>query len=292
MDASACRADAARTGHDADRPPLRQSLLKRRKLAEITRLLGVTAGLRCLDLGADNGVVSHLLRQRGGQWTSADLDEEAVASIRRLVGERVYRLHPGPTPFATDAFDRVVIVDLLEHVHDDRAFVAELFRVLRPGGELIVNVPHWREGLLRRLRLAVGQTDDKHGHVRPGYTPGTLRALLDGRFEVLAERTYNKAASELLDIVTRAATELLKGRRPNGAKGAVLVEEDFRRHRGLFALYAVSEPLARSFAALDALFFRAQGYMLIVKARSRKQASAPAGRPPAPREEQPRCGCW
>ena len=57
MDASACRADRVSVG-DAGRPPLRQSALKRRKLAEITRLLGPTAGLRCLDLGADNGVVS------------------------------------------------------------------------------------------------------------------------------------------------------------------------------------------------------------------------------------------
>ena len=44
----------------------RRSVLKQRKLAEVAGMLGPTAGLRCLDLGSDNGVVSLLLRERGG----------------------------------------------------------------------------------------------------------------------------------------------------------------------------------------------------------------------------------
>ena len=60
----------------------RKSVLKQRKLAELEQALGPTEGLRCLDLGSDNGVVSLLLRRRGGSWASADLTEEAVACIR------------------------------------------------------------------------------------------------------------------------------------------------------------------------------------------------------------------
>ncbi|HSD28866.1 MAG TPA: hypothetical protein VLL75_16310, partial [Vicinamibacteria bacterium] len=51
----------------------RRSALKQRKLAEIAEMLGPTVGLRCLDLGSDNGVVSLLLRERGGSWASGDL---------------------------------------------------------------------------------------------------------------------------------------------------------------------------------------------------------------------------
>jgi SAM-dependent methyltransferase len=274
MDASACRVDAQGTG-GTGRRAVRPSALKRRKLAEITRLLGPTEGLRCLDLGADNGVVSYLLRQRGGMWTSADIDDGAVAAIRRLVGDRVHRLDEGPTPFATDEFDRVVVVDLLEHIHDDRAFVAELFRIVRPRGQLIVNVPHAKDDLLRRLRLFLGQTDEAHGHVRPGYTRPTLRGVLEGYFEVVTERTYSKAASELLDIASRAVTARIKAGRGGGAKGDILVEEDVRRHRGLVLLQAVTDPLTRSLTTLDRLWFRADGYMLIVKARSLKTEEQP-----------------
>jgi SAM-dependent methyltransferase len=274
MDASASRAETLPV--PSPRPPLRQSVLKQRKLAEITRLLGPTAGRRCLDLGGDNGVISYLLRQRGGEWTSADLDEEAVASIRRLVGDRVRRLGPGPAPFAADEFDCVVIVDLLEHIEDDRRFVADLFRIIRPGGDLIINVPHATDGPLRRLRLWLGQTDEQHGHVRPGYTRDTLRAVLAGRFEIVTERTYSKTASELLDIAIRAATARLKRGGTAGAKGVVLVEHDFRRHRALFALYGLGEPLTRAFVALDRLLPGAEGHMLIAKARSLKRTIAHA----------------
>ena len=48
----------------------RRSVLKQRKLAELVRSLGATDGLRCRDLGSDNGVVSLLLRERGGSWAS------------------------------------------------------------------------------------------------------------------------------------------------------------------------------------------------------------------------------
>ena len=56
---------------------------------------GPTDGLRCLDLGSDNGVVSLLLRRRGGRWASADLAPEAVESIRALVETDVHLVDGG-----------------------------------------------------------------------------------------------------------------------------------------------------------------------------------------------------
>ena len=59
----------------------RRSVLKQNKFGNITDLLGPTTGLRCLDIGADNGVISYLLRERGGRWASGDLAPVAVDSI-------------------------------------------------------------------------------------------------------------------------------------------------------------------------------------------------------------------
>lgn len=248
-----------------------KSVLKQRKFKEVTDMLGPTDGLRCLDVGSDNGVISYLLRQRGGCWTSADLDQPAVAAIRALVDKEVYQIDDTQVPFAENAFDRVAIVDFLEHIHNDRYFVAELYRILRPGGELIVNVPHEKNTLLRRVRLAIGQTDEKHGHVRPGYTPNSLKELLGDKFKIEAQRTYSKFFSELIDtIIVQAVYTLQKSKQSHSQKGALVTGQDLQKNKSMFHIYSLIYPVVWLFSKLDNLLFFSSGYMLIVKARVTK----------------------
>jgi ubiquinone/menaquinone biosynthesis C-methylase UbiE len=242
----------------------RRSVLKQRKFAEIAHMLGPTQGLRCIDLGSDNGVVSLLLRQRGGSWASADMTDESVASIRELVGSDVHRVDAGQLPFPDQAFDRVVVVDMLEHAPDDEAFVAELARVTKPGGRLVVNTPHLKQTLLRRFRHAVGQTDEKHGHLRPGYTPEALRRLFVDRFELESHRTYSRFFSELVDTAINWAVERLG--KKGSAKGMVVTGSDVAKHRKLFFAYSAVYPFVWAIARLDALLPWTSGYMLIASA--------------------------
>jgi ubiquinone/menaquinone biosynthesis C-methylase UbiE len=244
----------------------RRSVLKQRKLAELSSMLGPTEGLRCLDLGSDNGVVSLLLRQRGGSWASADLTDEAVRSIRELVEDDVHLVPGGRLPFADASFDRVAVVDMLEHVPDDRAFVAELARVLRPGGTLVVNTPHLKDTPLRRLRHRLGLTDEAHGHLRPGYTAQELRALLeaDGRFTPGPQHTYSRFFSELVDTALNAALARLG--KKGSAKGMVVTGGDVRRHRRLFLAYSAIYPAVWAVSRLDHLLPWSSGYMLIASA--------------------------
>jgi SAM-dependent methyltransferase len=243
----------------------RRSVLKQRKLAEVARALGPTAGLRCLDLGSDNGVVSLRLRERGGEWASGDLTEEAVTSIRELVGTNVHRVEGDRLPFPDAGFDRVAVVDMLEHVGDEGAFVAELARVTRPGGRLVINTPHLKDTRLRRFRHALGQTDERHGHLRPGYTPERLSELLGRRFEVMEHRTYSRFFSELVDTLLNWAVERLG--KKGSAKGMVVTGADVARHRKMFLAYSAVYPLVWAFSRLDALLPWASGYMLIATAR-------------------------
>jgi SAM-dependent methyltransferase len=239
----------------------RRSVLKQEKFKAIASLLGPTEGLRCLDLGSDNGVVSLLLRRGGGRWASADLTDEAVSSIRELVGEDVHRLSGERLPFGDHEFDRVVVVDMLEHVTDEGSFASELARVLKPGGRLIVNTPHLKKSLLKRLRHALGQTDEKHGHLRPGYTPEGLRSLLRGAFVAEGERTYNRAFSELVDAFVQLGVESLG--KKGSKKGLVVTGGDVRKHRKLFLAYSAIYPFVFAFSRLDVLIPWASGYMLI-----------------------------
>jgi ubiquinone/menaquinone biosynthesis C-methylase UbiE len=249
----------------------RCSVLKQRKLAEIESALGATEGLRCLDLGSDNGVVSLLLRRGGGNWASADLTDEAVASIRELVETDVHRLDGERLPFGEASFDRVVVVDMLEHVRDEAAFAAELARVTKPGGRLVVNTPHLKRTLLRRFRHAIGQTDAKHGHLRPGYTPESLGALLASGFDAERQRTYSRFFSELVDTLLNWGIERLG--KKGSAKGMVVTGADVRKHRKLFLGYSAIYPVVWAISRLDALIPWASGYMLIASYRRRGDRS-------------------
>jgi SAM-dependent methyltransferase len=251
----------------------RKSVLKQAKLDRILELLEDPAGKSNLDVGGDNGVISYLLRQRGGRWASADLSERTVASIRQLVGSDVYRLDGPRTPFVDRSFDQIVIVDYLEHIEDDRGFGRELARILRPGGALIVNVPHVQPGSpLVRLRQRIGLTDAWHGHVRPGYTLDSLSDTLGPAFRIDRSVTYSRFGSELVDTALNGTFELVRRRKGSqgdskeASKGSVVTGEDVGRYRAQFRVLACLYPVLKGVAAADRLLPWQPGHKLIVRA--------------------------
>lgn len=248
----------------------RKSVLKQNKFTEILALLGDTSQQRCLDIGADNGVISYLLRQRGGQWKSADLDPEAIRSIQALVKEEVFQIDGEQTPFSDNEFDRVVIVDFLEHIPTDKAFLDEVFRILKPDGEVIINVPHIKESLLRKFRFTIGQTDEKHGHVKPGYTLTELQVLLKDKFVIVASKTYSRFFSECIDTLITFGVSILKRGKPSSQKGMLVTGQDLKQYQKIFRVYSVIYPLVWLFSKLDTLLYFTDGYRLIVKAKVHK----------------------
>lgn len=244
-----------------------KSILKKAKYKAIAQYLPDTDGKVCLDIGADNGVLSYLLRQRGGTWYSADLELSVVESIREMVGENVYLIDGASSEFSDDQFDLVVIIDFLEHIHSDKRFVTELDRIMKGNACLIVNVPHDKpRSPIRWLRLAVGLTDDKHGHVRPGYTLASLTRLLSPEFVITAHQTYSRFFVELYDVVVSLLFDRLN---QGGAsrKGVVVAADDLKRHKKKFRVFSLIYPFVWCLAQIDRLLFFTSGYSLIVKAK-------------------------
>jgi SAM-dependent methyltransferase len=247
----------------------RKSVLKQAKFRQISSLLEDPRDRANLDLGGDNGILSFLLRQKGGTWSSGDLDEKTVGSIRSLVGDRVYRLDGAGLPFPDESLDQIVVIDYLEHVREDKAAVQEFRRVLKQEGILIINVPRPKPGsLLTRTRHALGLTDEWHGHVRPGYTEEELKALLAPEFELETVRTYSRSFSEAIDTGLNGVYERLRGRgQSSSRKGTVITGQDMQTHQRAFRLMSLLHPILWAVSQLDWLLFGQTGYKMVARAR-------------------------
>jgi hypothetical protein len=165
----------------------------------------------------------------------------------------------------------VVVVDYLEHIETDRQFVRELHRILRPGGTLLVNVPHLKpRSLINRIRHLIGLTDERHGHVRPGYSRDGLARLLHPEFRIVEERTYSRSFSEAIDTGLNGLylmRGVLTAGHDRSKKGTVVTADAWTRHRTEFLLLTAMFPFLWLVSKLDMLLFLQPGYKLIVKAR-------------------------
>ncbi len=154
--------------------------------------LRVAPGDRLLDLGAGGGRHAFEAMKRGASVVAVDADAAAAKDCAALMvalseeDEAVRdRGGRGATtvgdalhlPFPNGSFDRVIASEVLEHVPEDRRAIAELARVLRPGGTMAVTVPRWFPEL-----VCWALSDDYHqvpgGHIRI-YRRHTLVARLE-----------------------------------------------------------------------------------------------------------------
>jgi ubiquinone/menaquinone biosynthesis C-methylase UbiE len=108
-------------------------------------LAGDVNGRRVLDAGCGSGPLSAALLAKGATVTGFDSSPAMVKLARQRLGEdvdlRVADLSQ-PLPFADGAFDDVVVSLVLHYLRDWTAPLAELRRVLQPGGRLILSVNH------------------------------------------------------------------------------------------------------------------------------------------------------
>jgi SAM-dependent methyltransferase len=111
----------------------------------ILDLAGDVAGRRVLDAGCGSGPLSAALRDRGAMVTGFDSSAGMLELARRRLGPGAdLRLADlgSPLPYPDAAFDDVIACLVLHYLQDWTAPLAELRRVLTPGGRLIVAVDH------------------------------------------------------------------------------------------------------------------------------------------------------
>ncbi|CAH2604443.1 Class I SAM-dependent methyltransferase [Rhodovastum atsumiense] len=180
-----------------------------------------------LDGGCGTGGLLAMLRRRrpdlaltGIEWAAA-----AAARARQKSGAPVVRGSVGALPFATASFDAAILADVLCHAAvDPPVALAELHRVIRPGGCLVVNMPayawlhsahdrrvhnarRWTAGETRAALAAAGFT-----RIRARYWNGLLLPLMILQRRLLARgaeaRSDVAVFSPWLDATLHAITAL------------------------------------------------------------------------------------
>jgi SAM-dependent methyltransferase len=153
--------------------------------------LGLRPGDTLLDLGCGAGRHAFEAARRGAHVVAVDFDRGELKDVAGLFAAMTEagELAAGGTgvavngdarrlPFPDGCFDRIIAAEVLEHIEEDGVAIAELARVLRPGGTMAVTVPAW---LAERICWAL--SEEYHaphvegGHVRV-YTEPSLRARL------------------------------------------------------------------------------------------------------------------
>jgi len=138
----------------------------------------VGRGKRVLDLGCRSGALTqHFLG--GNSVVGLDIDAAALEKAATLGIQPVQANVEEPLPFEDGSFDAVVAGELFEHLQFPDALVAEIVRVLRPGGVLAGSVPNAFR-VQSRLRFLRGEPpEDDPTHLRM-FSPAALRQLLSG----------------------------------------------------------------------------------------------------------------
>jgi len=103
-----------------------------------------------LDVGSSSSPLCEALSQKAARAVVVDIDEDALRTAKAGTG-RVSPVgaYAERLPFPSNSADVVLLLDVIEHLRDDAAAINEAERVLRPGGKLILSVPH--KGLFRFL---------------------------------------------------------------------------------------------------------------------------------------------
>jgi SAM-dependent methyltransferase len=142
------------------------------------------AGDRALDVGSGYGGIVRTLQDRGLRAIGCEMSWRGCA-FARTQGLHIIRAKSPGLPFADGMFDLVTSAHVIEHVGNPQAFVAELARLVRPGGVLAIVTDHadasqhkWNRACARaRLRVPPFQTSTDHTFV---FRTTHLRQLLEG----------------------------------------------------------------------------------------------------------------
>jgi SAM-dependent methyltransferase len=252
-----------------------RSLKKRQKLDMLLRMAGPFDGHRCLLItcGDNPGALNHHFRAAGGTWTWAEVEPDHIDSMSALLGEPVHHVAPDAFPFGDASFDRVVVIDVHEHLEHLGPVNREIARVTAPGGLVVLTTPNGDTTLpLARLKSALGMTPEAYGHQVQGYTSEQLEDMARSVDLVPEGRdAYSRFFTEGIELVINFGYVKVLSRKKTSERRdgeiAPSSSNELERVGGAYRLYSSLFPVLRAVSRLDALIPGQGGYAVAIAAR-------------------------
>jgi len=153
--------------------------------AALDSSLPASAPATVLEVGLGEGEVTARLRSRwpDARMVGIDLPDEELAASWKELGLAGAYADIARLPFPDRSFDLVLAIEVLEHVPDPAAAIAELSRVAR--GDLVLSVPRepiWRVANMARGKY-LGALGNTPGHIQH-WSTASFAALVGSRFSV------------------------------------------------------------------------------------------------------------
>jgi ubiquinone/menaquinone biosynthesis C-methylase UbiE len=151
----------------------------------IERYLRPSRGEYVLDVACGDGYYSRKMASAGAKVEAIDIDAERIRNARtyhNVPNVQYQRCNAEKLPYLDGTFDKVVSVCALEHFHDPQQAINEAYRVVRPGGRLVLHVDSFT---YREISEELRNYHRKHYYVENYFTIQSLSKLLaNAGFEV------------------------------------------------------------------------------------------------------------
>lgn len=252
----------------------KKTLKKQLRLKELSNMLGnITPKSECILMtcGDNNGAMNYYLREIGGKWSFADLEDKSIGEMSRLLNQEVKHVKFDSLPYETNKFDVVVLIDCHEHLADPLTFTKEVNRIAKKDGRIIITVPGGQKTKVANiLKDAVGMTKEKYGHFREGFSVKELSNLMtEAKINPKRNQTFSRFFTEMLELGINFlyVKVLAKKSKTKVAEGTIApaTEDQLKSVEKTYKLYSMVYPFFKIISSLDYLLFFTRGYVVIVE---------------------------
>src|SRR5574340_1560535 len=134
--------------------PIYETFIPPKDPQEMWKFADLPTSGALLDAGGGTGRMAQFMNGKANPVVVADLSCRMLSEANRKAGLRPVCSRTERLPFADEIFARIIMVDALHHVYDQRRTLEELWRTLRRGGRLVIEEPDLRLFGVKLLALA------------------------------------------------------------------------------------------------------------------------------------------